>query len=297
MNALFIINPSSGRQNMMPLIERIIGRLIMDKTVNDVDVYYTKQKNDAFQKSKTLQPGDYDFIVGVGGDGTINEIIGGLYESQSQIPLAVLPAGTVNDFATYMKLPRQLEPFVQMIQAFHITDVDIGKISDQYFANVVAMGAFSDISFRVPKSRKAKLGALAYYLEIPQCIPELFTKRLNLKLTTKETTFEEESVLFLISNTGSMGGVKQLATKANVSDGLFDVIIIRKCELTDLIALSKDILLNQHLNSPFLNYFQTDYLKVESDNEYLQIDIDGELGPSLPIEIKNIKQGLHLICP
>ncbi len=297
MRALWIINPSSGKQNAKTILERIIGKLTLKKICHEHDIYYTQKKNDAFNRASILCENDYDFIVAVGGDGTINEVIGGIIKSNSHIPLAILPAGTVNDFATYLGLPRSCDSFFQMIENFQTKDVDVGKIGEEYFANVVAGGAFSDISFRVPKTKKARFGALAYYIEGILAIPELFTSHQHLKIKADNQYFEEDSILFLISNTKSIGGITQLVTKANVDDGLFDVLIIRKCEVTDLIALSKDILLSKHLDSPFLNYFQAKNIYIETNDANIHVDVDGEIGPQFPIEIINIPQALKLLVP
>lgn len=294
MKSLFIVNPSSGRQNIQSTLEKIIGKLVLGRISQINDVFYTSGPNDAFFKAKILQPNEYDFVVAVGGDGTVNEVIGGLIESRSNIPLAIIPAGTVNDFASYLHLAKSAEAFVKMIQDFKKQSVDIGRISHHYFANVVAGGAFSDISFRVPKTKKAKFGPLAYYIEGALAIPELFNTNIQLTITADGQTFEENAILFMISNTKSVGGFKQIAGKADVCDGLFDMIIIRKCELTDMLALSKDILLNRHLDSPFLHYLQASHIEIKANLD-IPIDIDGEPGPKLPLVIDNINQAIQII--
>ena len=105
MKGLFIINPSSGRQNFHDKIKEIAGNLIMDQICNTIDVFYTEKQDDALHHAAGLQPGQYDFVVAVGGDGTLNDVINGIILSKSDIPVAVISAGTVNDFANYLKLP------------------------------------------------------------------------------------------------------------------------------------------------------------------------------------------------
>ena len=78
----------------------------MDQICNTIDVFYTEKQDDAQNKAASLQPGEYDFVVAVGGDGTLNEVINGIIISKSEIPVAVISAGTVNDFATYLNLPQ-----------------------------------------------------------------------------------------------------------------------------------------------------------------------------------------------
>ena len=105
LKALFVINPSSGKQNFLETIERIISRLIMEQTVNHIDVVYTQKQQDAYEAAFALKKGEYDFVTAIGGDGTINEVIAGIAKSGCEIPVAVLSAGTINDFANYLHLP------------------------------------------------------------------------------------------------------------------------------------------------------------------------------------------------
>ena len=176
MKGLFVINPSSGRQNFKENLNQIAGKLIMDQIASTIDVFYTEQKNDARDKVAALKKGEYDFVVAVGGDGTLNEVVNGLIISGSEIPLAIISSGTVNDFATYLQLPNstEVDRFCGMIQNFKLKDVDAGKINDEYFINVIAGGILTDIAYRVPKDRKAIFGKLAYYMEGALELPKQF---------------------------------------------------------------------------------------------------------------------------
>ncbi len=293
---LWVINPSSGRQNMKALVERVIGRCTLANIASTYDVFFTEKKDDAFQRCAALKSQDADLVIAVGGDGTVNEVIGGIIESHSDIPLAIIPGGTVNDFATYLGLPRSADAIVRMLKEKQTTKVDIGRINHQYFANVVAAGTFSDVSYRVPKSKKARYGPLAYYVEAATQIPELFKTSYQLVIRADDKVYEENALLFLISNTRNIAGFSILASLADVHDGYFDMMVIRKCELTDMIALSKDILLNKHLNSPFLSYIQARKITVEG-SAAIPVDIDGEVGPSLPFTLENLHQALTLVVP
>jgi diacylglycerol kinase family enzyme len=135
MKGLFIINPSSGRQNFKENLTQIAGKLIMDQIASTIDVFYTEQKNDAKNRVAVLKKGEYDFVVAVGGDGTLNEVVNGLIISESETPLAIISSGTVNDFATYLHLPSaaEVENFCDMIRNFKLKDVDAGKIKRLLF--------------------------------------------------------------------------------------------------------------------------------------------------------------------
>ena len=154
---LIIINPSSGKHIIQNKLDRIIGQLTLQNIVEHFEIFYTKKKDDAYYKARDCDENQYDFIMSVGGDGTLNEVISGMVESHKKIPLCILAAGTVNDFANYLNIPSSVNGIVEMIKNFNVISSDVGKINDQYFINVAAAGMFSDISFVVSKEEKKKL--------------------------------------------------------------------------------------------------------------------------------------------
>ena len=159
--AKFIINPSSGRQNFLKNIEGMIGKLIMDQIVNHVDVFYTEKQDDAKNEAMSMKKGEYDFVVAIGGDGTLNEVVNGVALGKNETPIAVISAGTVNDFANYLSLPQGIDEFCDLIRDFNIKEVDLGRIDGTYFMNVLAGGLLSDVGYKVPKELKAIFGKMA----------------------------------------------------------------------------------------------------------------------------------------
>lgn len=296
MKCLFIINPSAGTKTIQKKLDQIIGQMILKKLVSTIDVFYTEKKDDAYQYCLKLKDDDYDFVVSVGGDGTVNEIINGFIENHLQTPLAILPGGTVNDFANHLHLPHDTDDFIQMIEDFQTMKVDIGKVNEHYFANVIAGGMFSDISFQVSKADKERFGPLAYYISGIRQLPAQLHTSLHLKITADDQTFEEDAKLFIITNTSQVGGFKDITPHANVQDGQLDLLIIKNCSTTDLISLFKDYKLNNHEKSPFITYVQAKELTIACDKDIIY-DVDGEKGTTFPIHVSVKKQSLCVIIP
>jgi diacylglycerol kinase (ATP) len=301
---LFIINPSSGRQNIMSTVEEIIGKLIMKQISTTVEVFYTEKKDDAKNRAAQLKTGDFDFIVAVGGDGTLNEVASGLYLSQSHIPLAVISAGTVNDFANYMNLPQKADPFVDMIEKFICKDVDLGRIDDEYFINVVAGGMLTDIAYKVPKDKKAVMGKMAYYTEAIFEFPKQMAKSgLKLKFESEEYTSVTDAIVFLITNSKSVGGVPNALPLASVSDGLLDVLILKRVSPFSTPDALVKFIQGEHHKHPDIKYFQTRKVKIELvEGESVAIDYDGEilenrLSKNVSIDISIIDKALKIIVP
>ena len=261
MRCLFLINPSSGTKTIQKKLDQLIGQMILKKIINHVDVFYTQKKHDAYHRVLEIQPHEYDFLVSVGGDGTVNEIISGIVEKEFDIPLAILPGGTVNDFA-----------------------------------NVIAGGMFSDISFQVTKAEKERFGPLAYYISGIRQLPSQLSTTLHLKVKTENEEFEEDARLFMITNTSQVGGFKAITPHADIQDGQLDLLIIKKCSTTDMLSLFKDYKLSTHEKSPFIRYVQAHEITIECDKNIIY-DIDGEEGTHFPIHVTTKNKALCIIVP
>ena len=267
MKGLFIINPSSGRQNFHDKLKEITGSLIMDQICSTIDVFYTEKQDDALNRAAALQPEEYDFVVAVGGDGTLNEVINGIILSGSHIPVAVISAGTVNDFANYLKLPQTPKEFCEMIKEFRLKQVDAGRVNSKYFINVVAAGLLSDIGFKVAKDKRLPWASLPITWRARSTFRSSSGGTLKLRFTSDEKSLEEEILLFMVTNSQSVGGFREIAPLASTSDGKFDVVIIKKMDIFQVTPLLLSILQGDHVNHPAVEYFQTNHLKIENLDE------------------------------
>ncbi len=298
LKALFVINPSSGRQNFLESIEKIISRLIMEQVVNHIDVCYTKKQYDARNAVLNLHDGDYDFVTAIGGDGTINEVISGLADGDSHIPIAIISAGTVNDFANYLNLPTDVDAFVSMIKNFRVKNIDVGSINGKIFMNVVAGGIATDVGYNVSKEMKAMFGKAAYYVEGMKEIPKQFFSPFKLKIESEEFNDEDEYLLVMVTNSQSVGGYKIAAPLASVSDGMLDVLLLRKMDVLQVTDLLLRFLSGDHINHPAIEYFQTKAIKITPlDDQEMSIDYDGEYYGTLPADIHILEGRIGVIIP
>lgn len=287
-----IINPSSGRQLAERKIDYLSKLLLDDGYI--VGKYFTKEKYDARNETIKTCEEDWDMIIVCGGDGTVNEVATGIGQSINKLPVAILSSGTVNDFANHLKIPRNIDDFFDMIKKENIINVDLGKVNDDYFVNVAAGGLFANVGYLVNPEAKALLGRMAYYFE---GVKEFATDNLEpirLSFESEEYTKVDDILLFLISNSSSIGGFKKLAPNADVLDGLLDVLIIKKSNVTDLANIFFNVLTGEHINHPNVEYFKTKRIIIKSENEELKIDIDGEYGGKLPAIFQVVSMGMRV---
>lgn len=300
MRAKIIINPSSGKQVVQKNISEIISNLVLDNTINSTNVFYTQKKYDAYNEAKSIKKNQYDLAIVAGGDGTLNEVVSGIIDGKNELPIAILPAGTVNDFSTFLKISKDVEPFCQMVRDYNIMSVDAGKIGNRYFINVAAAGLLTDIAYKVSSDAKTVMGKLAYYtqgvIDLPQ---QLLFKSIDITVDSYEKNFEQKDCLmFIVTNTPSVGGFKKLAPKAKINDNKLDVFIIHKPELGKAITLFVQILKGEHIENSDITYFQTKKITIDCKNvEDFYLDIDGEQGDKLPVTIEAIPHAVKFLVP
>ncbi|AHM55560.1 diacylglycerol kinase DagK [Peptoclostridium acidaminophilum DSM 3953] len=297
MKALIINNPSSGRASLQKNLESIVGRLVLEGTLSSVKKFDTSV---SFDYEKAVRDGvesGLDVIIALGGDGTINHVVNGMMKAGADVPLAIIPAGTVNDFAGFFNMPSDIDEICRMIRGMKTKAVDVCTLNDKYFINVAACGLFTDIALTTTVESKTILGRLAYYAEGLKEIPKQIFQSFPLKFTVAGESFESEISLFAVSNTTFAGGFKKFAPNATIDDGLFDVVVIEKTDILDFANLFMGVLKGDHVTSNAVKYFKTDRLRVETLGAELRIDMDGEDGGGFPAEFGILHKALKIYVP
>ena len=294
-----VMNPSSGREQAMVHIEDMLAHLVARGALERADISYTSKRYDARNFTEATDPSQYDYLIAVGGDGTVNEVITGLLEAKLDIPLAIYTAGTVNDFATINDLPSTPAAFARMLMSPSLKKVDCGKVNDRYFLNVLAGGLMTDVAYKVSSELKTAFGPAAYWLSAMKDIPGIHERpAIPLRIKTAEKTYKADALMFMISNSKSVGGFRKLMTMADLSDGLLDVLIVKKMDPAEVIPLLGELMMGDHIYNDNVIYFQTDSMKISAAGKNKVIlDLDGEKGPSLPCEVSCIKDAITLVVP
>lgn len=291
-----IYNPSSGKEEAANRAFQM-SKLVMNKNDVEFTFYATKGKNDAMNKAIESCNEGYDMIISCGGDGTVHEIVNGLMKCKNRPNLAILPAGTINDFAEQLHIPKTAEKFAKMFNSLKFKEVDVGKINDDYFINVVSGGIFTNIPHTVSIDEKTLFGRYAYYFHAFLEIPEQLMKTYKIKFTIDDNVYDLDTHLFLINNTPGAGGFKCLSPNAKFDDGLLDVVIFEKASYTDLMQIFTGVFNGQHVKHPKVKYFQANDIVIESLDKKLVVDVDGELGGNMPIHISSENKALKILVP
>lgn len=239
MHIRFIYNPKSGRERSQEKVSNIIKYLFEDG--HEVSMRFTKQAYDATKFAIEAEKDNVDRLVVVGGDGTVNEVVCGLQESNSKIPVMIMPGGTTNDFAVYMGLQKDDWDTYKTIVSGRIESVDCGKVAGKYFMNVGACGILTDVAHNTPVGLKSAFGRAAYVMKaLTELTPENL-KPIKMNIESEEVSGEYISYMALVANSKSVGGFQKMAPLASVNDGLLDVLVVREMPLSDLVTDRKSV--------------------------------------------------------
>lgn len=289
-----IYNPFSGNKSFKFNLDTCIEKF--QNAGYCVDIFRTTKEGDIEKHVSTLKPKEYDAIVISGGDGSINILVNAVMKyNLADTPIGIIPSGTANDFASFLKLPEDIESCCNVICNGRIQNADIGYINDRYFINVCAGGLFSNVSQNIDKTFKNTLGKLAYYIKGIEQIPT-FTP-MKMRITNSKEVIEDTFNLFLVLNSSGTGGIENLSPTASINDGLFDFVGFRKVKVTNMMSLIYKFFTGDYLDDDRILFFKDNYIKIENlsaDQTYSQTDIDGELGPKMPVEIKNIPAAIKV---
>lgn len=289
--ARLIYNPTSGREEMRRRLPDILQRL--ERGGYETSTHMTTGEGDATLAAAEAVRRKFDVIITAGGDGTLNEVINGIAGQPYRPLLGLLPVGTTNDIARALGIPRHWEDACDMIIRRQIKPIDIGQINDKYFINIAGGGSMTELTYEVPSKLKTVLGQLAYYMKGLEKLP--FLRPIKISFRNGDQHFDEEVMLFLVCNSNSVAGFERLAPDASMTDGLFDVIILRKCNLADFIRLASMALRGEHLNDPLIIHFKSRHLEITSP-DHVQINLDGELGGTLPCSFTVLPSHMSIIA-
>lgn len=243
--------------------------------------------------------GDADLVVVSGGDGTLNGVIDGMISGGHTTPIGYIPAGSTNDFAHSIGLPKSINACVDTIINGKARPVDIGSFNGRYFSYVASFGAFTSTTYSVPQNIKNIFGHSAYVMagvkELANIKP-IHAKIILEKGTAAEETHEGDYVLGAVSNSKSIGGILNLEKlDVDMNDGLMEVLMIKMpkdiIELND-IAIST---LGGTFKSHQIEKYSAHSVTVEIDKD-IHWTLDGEYEKGGPVcEIKTLKSAISLM--
>lgn len=286
---ILVYNPVSGDALFKYKLDEIIEKFLDRDCI--IIPYRTRKENKEsfiqFVRSVAVEG-----IIISGGDGTVHEIINIMIQEEIDLPIGIIASGTSNDFASFLGIDEDLDHYITAIADGVLLPIDVGQIGNQYFINVASAGVLTSVAHKVDAGLKNAIGKMAYYLKGLGEIPGFHA--LDMTIRADEQIIKEKVFLFVIVNSGTVGSLKNIAVNAKIDDGKLDMIIVKQCNIPELMALAVEIVAGNNITKrKNVIYLQAKNIKIECTEE-LESDLDGELGPKLPLEIKTLKGKLNL---
>lgn len=288
---LFVLNPFSGKGEIKNKLMNIVDIFI--KGGYEVTIHTTQKPQDATEVIEKKAE-EYDLVVCSGGDGTLDETVTGMMRQDKRIPIGYIPAGSTNDFAGSLKIPKRMDKAAEIVVEGEPFSCDIGSFNGDYFVYIAAFGLFTDVSYGTSQELKNRIGHAAYILE---GLKRLHTiQSYHMRIEYEDQIIEDDFVYGMVTNSTSAGGFKNITGKnVKLDDGLFEVTLIcmpkNPLELNEIIGS----LTNMIDNTDCIYTFKADKIKFISEIK-IPWTLDGEYGGShKELMIENQKQAVEIM--
>ena len=284
---LFIINPISGGKDKQGFEKE--ANKYLDHQLFDAHFAFTQKANHGAELAADAIRSNYDVIVAVGGDGTVNEIAKTLVDSP--VILGIIPEGSGNGLARFLEIPSHVKDAISILNKFQVRSIDSGRLNDHYFFNMAGIGFDAVISSRFDK--ESIRGPYGYMKTVFSEITGYKSQIYELTIDGKE--YIREAFMVSLANSPQYGNNAYVSPRASVCDGLLDVCIVRPFPL---YLLPKMLF---HLFNKTAD--KSEYVEIISGKEIMikrqqdgEVHVDGEpifLGRD--IEVTIFPQSLNVI--
>lgn len=294
---ILFYNPYSGESVLKHNLDIIIARyqeagyLIVPIRAAEEDVIkrYLAALNQESYKD------EYRQIIVAGGDGTIHVCVNAMLNLEIDLPLALIPTGTANGFASYFNIPDDLNRMLDVALGDHLTIADVGCVNERYFVNMTTIGSIIGVKQTTDPLFKDTFGMFAYYITALLDLRKLKASKVTLR--TPHSVYEEEMYFMMVVNgkpgIGRFRKAAQEAHDSQIDDGELDVLLVRRMRWRDIPKAMMQLINGTYRESKFFLHFKADALKIDSD-EALPIDIDGEAGEQFPLIFTSVHNQLKI---
>jgi YegS/Rv2252/BmrU family lipid kinase len=298
-----IVNPNAGNGKGKKDWDRIASLFAREGI--PVSAITTERKGHAIDLTREAIEAGYRKIISVGGDGTLNEVVNGIFAqsklSPKDVVIGLIPVGTGNDWGRMFGIPLIYEGAVKVIKENKIMPHDIGMISyysgtqqySKYFINIAGLGFEAMVVMKTNKQKdKGRSNQAIYFYNLLSCL-------ISYKITKAEITIDGKTVTSRIFsvNVGNgryCGGGMRQTPNALPDDGFFDVTVIKDVGRLEIIRSLKLLYDGTILSHPKVDGYRCKNIRVTSET-VLYTDADGESLGHTPAEFSIIPSGINVV--
>jgi diacylglycerol kinase (ATP) len=289
---VFIVNPIAGNgfaKTIVPEIEEMIKKYNVDG-----EIVFTERCGHATELSGMYFEKGFRYIIGVGGDGTMNEIARPLV-NKKDVVAGIIPAGTGNDFIQILGFPNRFkEEHWEIFFKRNVIGMDAGLVNGMIFLNGMGLGFDAQVAAEnyTEQGKVKRGGAYKYILQIIKTL--LFFREKRMIVTEGINKHETDCFINTISIGRRFAGGFFLTPKAIANDGLLDVCMIKRLNLIQRFQILLKVPKGQHITDKKVNYYQTPEIELEFTEE-VPFHVDGELFFSKKFNVGIISGALNTI--
>jgi len=289
-----IVNLIAGHGRCKELFPKVKAEL--DRRGIDYDLHFTNEPLEATDVVQLVIDAGFTYIVAMGGDGTINEVANGIVTSEASLPLAVIPAGSGNDFSRMSGIPIEPMRAIDLLLAGRERKIDLGYIvGDRYFVNGLGIGIDAQVARDVLQMERLR-GVPAY---LYAAIREVFRFKAFPVTLEGEGWSEEHTCISLgLANGKYCGGGFKLAPQAEIDDGLLDIAVIEDFPKLERLIRLPQARKGNHLRLAKVHYRQERTVTISSSTKLIA-HIDGEQYrlPDDSFKVTVVPKALDVITP
>jgi YegS/Rv2252/BmrU family lipid kinase len=286
-----IVNPESGGGEYAGEVPLLLAAL--EGYGYEVTRFDTAAAGDATRLAREAVAAGFDVVCTVGGDGTVNETVNGL--AGSNVPLAIVPTGTVNVLAMELGIPLEPADAVRLLESGTVSWIDLGLAGERYFTLMAGVGMDAAVVASLNPRLKRLLREAAFAIHGAHTYFQREEARIRVSCAEREV----EGYFAVFGNSSNYGGAFGITPLADMRDGLLDVCVLKDASFLSTVWYWTAALLNAHISHPKVEYFRTDRALVEAldPGAEVLVQTDGELAGRLPMECRVVPQALRVIVP
>ena len=266
----FIVNPAAGSGFALTAMQKL-ETVLRGKNI-EYRIYRTERPGHGTEIASELSSDkDVLAVVSVGGDGTAGEVSAGLTGTGK--PMGIIPAGTGNDFIKSVNIPNDPDKAMEILLTGKQDRIDTGVVNDHFFLNVCGTGFDVTVLDYAEAEKKKHRGLTPYLLGLIKAIFHYRSVRLNLIADGEKE--EGQFLVCSVANGRFIGGGIPICPKADICDGLLDLVLIRDVHRWQIPFYLPGLMLSRDLKFRITRHRRVSEVIVEGKE--LRINIDGDI--------------------
>ncbi|EGE54378.1 diacylglycerol/lipid kinase family protein [Streptococcus parauberis] len=292
-------NPNSGKKD--DLLASTVKASLITKGISEsnITIIIPKSIEELFLLAKAASHNGVDIIIPLGGDGTINKVISGVYEGGAHSRIGLIPSGTVNNFAQALDIPLDYQAAIDNIFDGQIKAVDICKVNNDYMISSLTLGLLADIAANVTSESKRKYGPLAFLKDSLRILRR--NRTYSIIINEQNNTYIADLKFLLITMTNTIAGMPSFSPDAAIDDGHFQVYTMKKVSFFKFLRHRNDFYKGDFSRAREIHHFSANELSLEPTNPHRAFNprtrVDGDKSSRLPIRLTVLQKAIQVIVP